>query len=100
MMKKTSYISSILLLVAIYVVVAAISESYFFRVDLTEGGQYSLSKATKDILKNLDEPVTVNAYFTKDIAPDLAKVKNNFRDLLIEYNSISGGRAYTNLKYS
>jgi ABC-type uncharacterized transport system involved in gliding motility auxiliary subunit len=91
-MKKTSYLSTILLLVAIYVVVAAISESYFFRIDLTEGGQYSLSDATENILEELDQPVTVNAYFTKDIAPDLAKVKNSFRDLLIEYNSISGGR--------
>jgi len=90
-MKKVSYLTSILLLVAIFVVVAAISEYYFFRVDLTEGGQYSLGKATKNILKNLDSPVTVTAYFTKDLAPDLAKVKNNFRDMLIEYNSISGG---------
>ena len=91
-MKKRSYISSILLLIAIFVVVAAISESYFFRWDLTEGKQYSLSKATKDILKNLDKPVTITAYFTKDLAPDLAKVKRNFQDMLVEYNSLSGGK--------
>lgn len=91
-MKKTSYLTSILLLIAIFVVVAAISEKFFYRLDLTEGGQYSLSKATKDILKNLDTPVTVKAYFTSDLNPDLAKVKNNFQDLLIEYNSLSGGK--------
>jgi gliding-associated putative ABC transporter substrate-binding component GldG len=90
-MKKVSYLTSILLLVAIFVVIAAISEYFFFRVDLTEGGQYSLSKATKNILKNLDSPVTVTAYFTGELAPDLAKVKDNFRDMLIEYNSLSGG---------
>jgi len=90
-MKKVSYLTSILLLVAIFVVIAAISEYFFFRVDLTEGGQYSLSKATKNILKNLDSPVTVTAYFTGKLAPDLAKVKDDFRDMLIEYNSISGG---------
>lgn len=91
-MKKKSYITSVLLLIAIFVVVAAISESYFFRWDLTEGKQYSLSKATKDILKNLDEPVTITAYFTKDLAPNLAKVKRNFQDMLVEYNSLSGGK--------
>ncbi len=91
-MKKTSYFSSVLLLVAIFVVVAAISERYFFRLDLTEGGQYSLSPATRDILKNLDETVTVRAYFTEDLAPDLAKVRDNLRDLLIEYGSLSGGK--------
>lgn len=91
-MKKTTYFTSILLLVAIFVVVAAISERFFYRLDLTEGGQYSLSDATKDILKNLGSPVTVKAYFTKDLAPDLAKVKDNFQDMLIEYNSLSGGK--------
>ncbi|MCB2208992.1 MAG: Gldg family protein [Bacteroidetes bacterium] len=91
-MKKSSYYSTILLLLAIFIVVAAISERYFFRADLTEGGQYSLSKATKNILKNLDQPVTVSAYFTKDLAPDLAKVKRNFQDMLMEYSSLSGGK--------
>lgn len=90
-MKKTSYFTSILLLLAIFVVVAAISEKFFFRLDLTEGGQYSLSEATKNILKNLEVPVTVTAYFTKDLPPDLAKVKTNFKDMLEEYNSLSGG---------
>lgn len=91
-MKRASYFTSILILLAIFVVVAAISEKFFFRLDLTEGGQYSLSTATKDILKNLESPVTVSAYFTEDLAPDLAKVKNNFQDLLTEYNSLSGGK--------
>lgn len=90
-MKKKSYLSSVLLLVAIFVVVAVISEQFFLRFDFTEGGQYSLSKATKDILKNLDSPVTVTAYFTQDLPPDLAKVKRNFQDMLTEYNSLSNG---------
>lgn len=91
-MKKTSYITTILLLIAIFAVVAAISDSYFFRIDLTEGGQYSLSEATSSILSDLDEPITVTAYFTSDMEPDLAKVRDNFRDMLIEYNSVSGGK--------
>jgi gliding-associated putative ABC transporter substrate-binding component GldG len=90
-MKKTSYLTSILLLFAIFIVVAVISEKYFFRIDLTEGKQYSLSDATKNILKNIKEPTTVTAYFTGDLAPDLDKVKRNFQDLLVEYNSVSGG---------
>ena len=97
-MKKNSYLTSVLLLVAVFVVLAAVSEYYFFRFDLTEGGQYSLSKATKNILKDLDSPVTVTAYFTEDLAPDLAKVKDNLRDMLVEYNSRSGGKVLYNFK--
>ncbi len=91
-MKKNSYNTSVLLLVGILLVVAVISENYFFRLDLTKGKIYSLSNATKGILKNLKEPVTVTAYFTKNLPPDLAKVKQNFKDMLIEYNSLSKGK--------
>ena len=90
-MKKTSYLFSVVLLIAIFAAVAAVSEYFFFRVDLTEGKQYSLSDATKNILKDLDSPVTVTAYFTEDLAPNLARVRDDFRDMLIEYNSISKG---------
>ena len=91
-MKKRNYTTPVLLISAILLVLAVLSESYFFRWDLTEGKRYSLSDATKNILKNLDEPVTVTAYFTEDLAPDLAKVKEDFKDMLIEYNSLSRGK--------
>ena len=90
-MKKKSYISSIILVVATFVVLAFVSQYLHFRLDFTEGGQYSLSKATKSILKKLDSPVTITAYFTKDLAPNLAKTREDLRDMLIEYNNISGG---------
>ena len=90
-MKKRSYTSSVILLAVILLVIAVISENYFFRLDLTEGHQYSLSKATKDILKNLNEPVTVTAWFTKDLPPNLDKVRRDLKDMLIEYNSLSKG---------
>jgi len=90
-MKKKSYITTIFLLIATFIVIAIVSQYLYFRLDFTEGGQYSLSKATKDILKKLDTPLTVTAYFTEDLAPDLAKTKNNLKDLLIEYNNLSHG---------
>ncbi len=90
-MKSKSYFTSIILLMTTFVVVAIVAQYIYFRIDLTEGGQYSLSKATKGILRKLDSPLTVTAYFTGDLAPDLAKTKNNLRDMLIEYDNISGG---------
>lgn len=90
-MKKKSYTTPLILLIAIIAIISVISENYFFRIDMTAGKQYSLSEATEDILKNLDEPITITAYFTEELAPDLDKVKRNFKDLLIEYNSLSHG---------
>jgi ABC-type uncharacterized transport system involved in gliding motility auxiliary subunit len=65
-MKKTAKISSTIVLVTvILIVVNILSENYSFRLDLTEAREYTLSKATRNILKNLEKPVTITAYFSK-----------------------------------
>ncbi len=89
-MKTRKYTISILLFVAILLLVNLLSEQYFFRLDLTENRQYTLSKATKNILKDLSEPITVKAYFSKDIPAQLIKTKNDFREMLVEYGKLSG----------
>lgn len=88
MLKKTSI--SVILVTAIIVLLNLISEQYFFRLDLTEDKQYTLSTATENILEELVEPITVTAYFSEDLPPDIGKVKKDFEDLLIEYNRLSG----------
>ena len=90
MKKKNLYITT-LLIAAILLVVNLISVKMFYRLDLTEDHSYTLSKATKDILKNLKEPVTVKAYFSKDLPPAIAETRNEFRDMLIEYSNRSKG---------
>ena len=54
----------LLIILAIIIVINFISLNFFFRLDVTADGRYSLSNATKDILRNLDETVTITAYFT------------------------------------
>ena len=87
-MKNTT---SLLLILGIIVVLNVMSKQIFHRFDMTEGDQFTLSKATKDILKNLDEPVTITAYFTEEIPAQMDKTKNDFRDMLIEYANASKG---------
>jgi gliding-associated putative ABC transporter substrate-binding component GldG len=89
-MKTKNITVSILLVVFILILVNLLSEQYFFRLDLTENKRYTLSKATKDILKDLTEPITVKAYFSEDIPPQLIKTRNDFREMLVEYGKISG----------
>ncbi|HHH54795.1 MAG TPA: hypothetical protein ENK91_14120, partial [Bacteroidetes bacterium] len=80
-----------LVLIGILVLVNLISYKFFYRLDLTSDHQFTLSKATKDILKSLDDPVTITAYFSKNLPPDIQKTREDFRDLLEEYAGISGG---------
>ncbi|MCX6257390.1 MAG: GldG family protein [Bacteroidia bacterium] len=91
MKNKLSATTYILLVVAILILVNILSDKFFLRLDFTEDSRYTLSNATKDILRSLKEPVTVTAYFTEDVPPEIAKVKRDFKDLLVEYGNISKG---------
>ncbi len=91
-MNKTAKISStILLTAAILIIVNILSENYKFRLDLTEGREYTLSPATRNILKDLEKPVTITAYFSKDLPPNIGNIEGNLRDMLIEYSNRSEG---------
>lgn len=84
------YLTTVLL-IGIVVVINLLSSEFHFRFDLTEDRQYTLSRATRDILSNLEEPVTVKAYFTSNMPPSVAKAKTDFQELLVEYAARSGG---------
>lgn len=91
-MKKKKSIASQLILIAIALVLLnVLSEKFFVRLDFTADKIYTLSNATKDILKSLDEPVTVTAYFTRGSQQEIEKARNDFKDMLIEYAAISDG---------
>lgn len=82
-------LTSILLVAGILLLLNLLAKQFFFRWDLTQNGQYTLSSATKNILKDLDEPVTVSAYFTGDLPQDYLKNREDFQNLLIEYSTRS-----------
>lgn len=88
-MNKQSITARIILILAIIVVVNVLSTRLFVRLDFTADKRYTLSKSTENILKNLDEPVTVTAYFSEDLPPNLAKTRRDFKELLVEYNNAS-----------
>jgi len=88
-MKTKSVSLYIVFVLAAIVLVNIISDRLFVRLDLTEDNRYTLSNATKDIIKNLDEPVTITAYFSEDLPPDIAKTRRDFKELLTEYRTIS-----------
>lgn len=92
-MKNKAIITTILVF-AIIVLANIISQDLFVRFDFSENKQYTLNEATKDILKDLKEPVTVKAYFSEDVPPDVAKAKKDFKELLVEYHSISSNLVY------
>lgn len=90
-MKKSAIITQLVIAIAIVVVANLISRQLYFRIDRTEDKRYTLSKATKDILRDLNDVITVKAYFTDNLPTQLSFVQNDLRDQLIEYEDLSGG---------
>ena len=72
-------------------VVNLISSKLFFRLDFTADKRYTLSEATKNTLKDLGDVITVTAYFSEDLPPQLLGTRKDFRDLLVEYEKRSDG---------
>ena len=91
MKSKKNIAIVILLVIGTIILINYLSTRFFARLDYTEDSRYTLSKATKDILHNLKEPVTITAYFSGNLPPQLDQVKREFRDLLIEYSNYSKG---------
>lgn len=89
---KSTIHTRIYLVIAIVIVVNLMAGEYYFRIDLTEDKQYTLSRATRDILRDLEEPVTVKAYFSEDLPPDISRTRQDFQDMLVEYASLSDGQ--------
>ena len=83
--------SQILLIIGIVVVVNILAKEFYFRLDFTADRRYTLSQATKNILDDLEEPVTITAYFTEDVPSQFIKTREDFRELLVEYGNASDG---------
>src|SRR5688572_11500600 len=89
---KANLLTTTILIAGIIVVINLLGNEYHIRWDLTEDKQYTLSNATRDILTTLEDPVTVKAYFSKDLPPHVGKTRQDFQDILVEYASLSDGQ--------
>ncbi|WP_339815314.1 Gldg family protein [uncultured Imperialibacter sp.] len=90
-MKGRNVIIQLAIVTGILVVVNLLSSKLYFRGDFTEDQRYTLSTATKDILEDLPEVVTVKAYFSEDLPTQLVSTRQDFEDLLLEYENRSDG---------
>lgn len=96
MKSRKSVINFLILISVVLVLVNVLGDRYFFRLDFTGDKRYTLSPATNDILKSIDKPVTVKAYFSENLPPDIAKTRRDFKELLIEYSNRSNGKIVYN----
>ncbi len=74
----------------ILVLINLIGQNCFFRWDLTRTKMYSLSPLSIQTVSNLEEPLTIKVFVSKDLPPPYNTLKRYLKDLLEEYASYGG----------
>jgi gliding-associated putative ABC transporter substrate-binding component GldG len=92
MNKQKSVLFNLLLLAGILVFINMVSITIFHRLDFSKGKIYSLSKASKNAVKGLDDRILVKAFFTKNLPGEFADARRFTSDILAEYQAYSRGK--------
>ncbi|MBU1018020.1 GldG family protein [Patescibacteria group bacterium] len=87
---RDSYFITILI-VAIVLMVNFIATRHFVRIDLTKNQFYAVSDASKTIMRELEDIVTVKVFFSEKLPPNLFAVRQYVNDILGELESYSRG---------
>ncbi|MDX2001565.1 MAG: gliding motility-associated ABC transporter substrate-binding protein GldG [Chitinophagales bacterium] len=83
----------ILLLFGIIALANFIASKYYKRFDLTVEKRYTLSDATKDLLRNLDDQVFVRVYLEGKAFPaGFKRLRNATEEMLYEFGNASNGK--------
>ena len=88
--KKTiiTYIATVTL---ILIILNVISRNWFYRWDLTDNKEHSLSSSSKTVIKKIDDYLNIKAYFSNDLPHQLASTKRFVQDKLEDYAAYSKG---------
>lgn len=86
-----------MLIVGIAVMLNLFAHFAHFRLDFSAGKIYSMSPASKRVLRSLPDPVVVKLFYSKALPPQVAVNRDYARDLLSEYRSASGGKVRVQL---
>jgi len=79
----------------IIIVINFLATRHFTRIDLTQNKEFTISESTKKVLKELDDVININAYFSKNLPPYLSNLERQVKDILDEYKAFAQGNLMT-----
>jgi len=84
--------SDFALFVAVLILANLAAAGAFFRIDLTARHSYSLSSASRGVVKTIEEPLNVKVFFSANLPAPYNSVERYLKDLLIEYKGVGNGK--------
>lgn len=74
----------VLLVAGIVAALNVLTVSFPKRLDMTEEKEFTLSRATKDVLAKLQDRLTIKLYYSKDLPAQLGQIQESASDMLEE----------------
>lgn len=92
--KKQAY-SSLAILILIIIIINFISTFLFFRIDFTKEKRFTLSNASKEFVKNLEDVVYIKVYLEGDFPAGFKRLRNSTKETLDDLKAYAG----SNIEY-
>jgi ABC-2 type transport system permease protein len=83
--RKKQNIGQLSLMIVCIILITYISSFLFIRIDLTSEKRYTLSQATKNILKDLDDVVYLKIYLDGKLNIPFKKMQKSIKEMLDEF---------------
>jgi ABC-2 type transport system permease protein len=84
---KTFNLVQLAMVIGVIVLLNIVSSFFFTRIDLTSDQRYSISKATRDLIRTVDEPMLIKVYLEGDMPSSFKRLRNETREMLIEFRA-------------
>ncbi|WP_316821449.1 gliding motility-associated ABC transporter substrate-binding protein GldG [Pedobacter gandavensis] len=87
--KKGKTLRVLIFLVAL-VLVNVLAQYVYTRIDFTKEKRYTLTPKSKEILKQIKQPITITVFLDGDLPAPFKRLRNATKDLLADYKAVAG----------
>ena len=88
---KKSFLIYILAALAVVILLNLVARHWFFRLDFTDTKMYSLSDSSKNVVRQVDDLLTMKIYFSSNLPGEYGNTRRYLQDILEEYQAYSSG---------
>ncbi len=90
--QRTEKSSTIISIIGILILINFFSYQLFYRWDITQNKDFSISDVSKRTARQLDDLVNIKVYFSKNLPAELINLPQEVGDILDEYKNYSKGK--------
>ncbi|MBI4812732.1 GldG family protein [Candidatus Falkowbacteria bacterium] len=91
-LKSSNSALTIIIIIGILVVLNFFSYQIFYRLDLTQNKDYSISETSKRTVGELDDVVNIKVYFSENLPSQYINLRQEVGDILDEYVNYSNNK--------